>query len=194
MSKLRMDRERPIAQTVRPIRAALVAGTGFPVCPNCEGGSPFPGEDSAAAAAGTFAVSTAGDKKGRHLRFLPSLTTRFPCGVAYAVYHLRPSPLKERQEFKEEGKPWVSLPFCPRAGRRNVSLYRGATPRSDRRTACAFRAHRTAGVEKYSPRGNVSLRGSRASDSACRCSCNFRLKTPQKVLYYNHYTKENRHL
>lgn len=69
MSKLRMDREHPIAQTVRPIRAALVAGTGFPVCPNCEGGSPFPGEDSAAAAAGTFAVSTAGDKKGRHLRF-----------------------------------------------------------------------------------------------------------------------------
>ena len=65
MSKLRMDRERPIAQTVRPIRAALVAGTSFPVCPNCEGGSPFPGEDSAAAAAGTFAVSTAGDKKGR---------------------------------------------------------------------------------------------------------------------------------
>ena len=79
MSKLRMDRERPIAQTVRPIRAALVAGTGFPVCPNCEGGSSFPGEDSAAAAAGTFAVSTAGDKKGRHLRFLPSLNTRFPC-------------------------------------------------------------------------------------------------------------------
>ena len=79
MSKLRMDRERPIAQTVRPIRAALVAGTGFPVCPNCDGGSPFPGEDSAAAAAGTFAVSTAGDKKGRHLRFLPSLNTRFPC-------------------------------------------------------------------------------------------------------------------
>ena len=79
MSKLRMDRERPIAQTVRPIRAALVAGTGFPVCPNCKGGSPFPGEDSAAAAAGTFAVSTAGDKKGRHLRFLPSLNTRFPC-------------------------------------------------------------------------------------------------------------------
>ena len=80
---MRMDRERPIAQTVRPIRAALVAGTGFPVCPNCEGGSPFPGEDSAAAAAGTFAVSTAGDKKGRHLRFLPSLNTRFPCGVAW---------------------------------------------------------------------------------------------------------------
>lgn len=26
----------------------------------------------------------------------------------------------------------MSLPFCPRAGRRNVSLYRGATPRSDR--------------------------------------------------------------
>ena len=113
---------------------------------------------------------------------------------AYAVYHLHPSPLKERQEFKEEGKPWVSLPFCPRAGRRNVSLYRGATPRSDRRTACAFRAHWTAGVEKSSPRGNVSLRGSRASDSACRCSCNFRLKTPQKVLYYNHYTKENHNL
>ena len=79
MSKLRMDRERPIAQTVRPIRAAPVADTGFPVCPNCEGGSPLPGEDSAAAAVGTFAVSTAGDKKGRHLRFLPSLNTRFPC-------------------------------------------------------------------------------------------------------------------
>ena len=117
-----------------------------------------------------------------------------PLFHAYAVYHLHPSPLKERQEFKEEGKPWVSLPFCPRAGRRNVSLYHGATPRSDRRTACAFRAHRTAGVDKYSPRGNVSLRGSRASDSACRCSRNFRLKTPQKVLYYNHYTKENRNL
>ena len=88
--------------------------------------------------------------------------------------------------------------FLSRAGRCNVSLYRGATPRSDRRTACAFRAHRTAGVEKYSPRGNVSLRGSRASDSACRCSCNFRLKTPQRcytitttqrrtVIYENSY-------
>ena len=142
---------------------------------------------------GTCAVRR-GNKKGRHLRFLPSLNTRFPCGVAYAVYHLHQSPLKERQEFKEEGKPWVSLPFCPRAGRRNVSLYRGATPRSDRRTACAFRAHRTAGVEKYSPRGNVSLRGSRASDNACRCSCNFRWKTHQTMLYYNHYTKENRNL
>ena len=51
-----MDRERPIAQTVRPIRAAPVADTGFPVCPNCEGGSPLPGEDSAAAAVGTFAL------------------------------------------------------------------------------------------------------------------------------------------
>ena len=82
MSKLRMDRERPIAQTVRPIRAALVAGTGFPVCPNCEGGSPFPGEDSAAAAAGTFAVSTAGDKKGRHLRFARRLLNLFPAPCA----------------------------------------------------------------------------------------------------------------
>ena len=47
---MRMDRERSIAQTVRPIRAAPVADTGFPVCPNCEGGSPLPGEESAVAA------------------------------------------------------------------------------------------------------------------------------------------------
>ena len=37
------------------------------------------GKDSAAAAAGAFAVPTAEGKKGRHLRFLPSLNTRFPC-------------------------------------------------------------------------------------------------------------------
>ena len=74
---MRMDRERPIAQTVRPIRAAPVADTGFPVCPNCEGGSPFPGEDYAAAAAGTFAVSTAGAKKGRNLRFASRLIHLF---------------------------------------------------------------------------------------------------------------------
>ena len=82
MSKLRMDRERPIAQTVRPIRAAPVASTGFPVCPNCEGGSPFPGEYSAAAAVGTFAVSTAGDEKGRHLRFARRLLNLFPAPCA----------------------------------------------------------------------------------------------------------------
>ena len=56
--------------------------------PNRAGGSPILGKDSAAAAAGAFAVltaegafavPTAEGKKGRHLRFLPSLNTRFPC-------------------------------------------------------------------------------------------------------------------
>ena len=41
-------------------------------------------------------------------------TSAVPLFHAYAVYHLRPNPLKERQEFKEEGKPWVSLPLCSR--------------------------------------------------------------------------------
>ena len=54
-------------------------GTGCPVCPNRAGGSPILGKDSAAAAAGAFAVPTAEGKKGRHLRFLPSLNTHFPC-------------------------------------------------------------------------------------------------------------------
>ena len=71
MSKLRMDRERPIAQTVRPIRAALVAGTGFPVCSNCEGGSPFLGEDSAAAAVRNVRRPPRG-QKGRDTHGFPS--------------------------------------------------------------------------------------------------------------------------
>ena len=40
-----------------------------------------------------------------------------------AVTALRFSPdylTRERQEFKEEGKPQVSLPFCPRGGRRTL--------------------------------------------------------------------------
>ena len=49
------------------------------MCPNRAGGSPILGKDSAVAAAGAFAVPTAEGKKGRHLRFLPSLNTRFPC-------------------------------------------------------------------------------------------------------------------
>ena len=58
------------------------------MCPNRAGGLPILGKDSAAAAAGAFAVPTAErafavptaeGKKGRHLRFLPSLNTRFPC-------------------------------------------------------------------------------------------------------------------
>ena len=49
------------------------------MCPNRAGGSPILGKDSAAAAAGAFAVPTAEGKKGRHLRFLPSLNTHFPC-------------------------------------------------------------------------------------------------------------------
>ena len=175
---------------------------------------------------GTCAVRR-GNKKGRHLRFLPSLNTRFPCGVAWVqmvgcvsvekggrqrifsaawyntVSHFGCRTATQTVKLTQARHDSAAQRFylcrlskllCPRAGRRNVSLYRGATPRSDRRTACAFRAHRTAGVEKYSPRGNVSLRGSRASDSACRCSCNFRLKTHQTMLYYNHYTKENRNL
>ena len=49
------------------------------MCPNRAGGLPILGKDSAAAAVGAFAVPTAEGKKGRHLRFLPSLNTRFPC-------------------------------------------------------------------------------------------------------------------
>ena len=40
-----------------------------------------------------------------------------------AVTALRFSPdylTRERQEFKEEGKPQVSLPFCPCGGRRSL--------------------------------------------------------------------------
>ena len=40
-----------------------------------------------------------------------------------AVTGLRSAPdylTRERQEFKEEGKPQVVLPFCPRGGRRDV--------------------------------------------------------------------------
>ena len=38
--------------------------------------------------------------------------------------------IRERQEFKEEGKPQVSLPFCPRRGR-------GSLPRSAERSSFA---------------------------------------------------------
>ena len=41
-----------------------------------------------------------------------------------AVTALRFSPdylTRERQEFKEEGKPQVSLPFCPRCGRGSLT-------------------------------------------------------------------------
>ena len=44
-----------------------------------------------------------------------------------AVTALRFSPdylTRERQEFKEEGKPQVSLPFCPRGGRRDAPAVR----------------------------------------------------------------------
>ena len=60
-----------------------VAGTGFAVCPNRVNGSPLPGGDFARCGVrGTCAVQR-GNKKGRHLRFLPSLNTRFPCGAAW---------------------------------------------------------------------------------------------------------------
>ena len=50
-----------------------------------------------------------------------------------AVTALRFSPnylTRERQEFKEEGKPQVSLPFCPRGGCRTL-------PRSAERNSFA---------------------------------------------------------
>ena len=82
--------------------------------------------------------------------------------------------------------------FLSRAGRRNVSLYRGALAQIGEPPARFGTRQR---MPKSSPRGNVSLRGSRASDSACRCSRKFSFENPsKKVLYYNHYTKENRNL
>ena len=49
----------------------------------------------------------------------------FPCFEAVAA--LRFSPVyqtRERQEFKEEGKPQVVLPFCPCRGARHVPAVR----------------------------------------------------------------------
>ena len=70
------------------------------MCPNRAGGSPILGKDSAAAAAGAFAVPTAEGKKGRHLRFLPSLNTRFPCNHSLgADGRLRKQEKGERQRI-----------------------------------------------------------------------------------------------
>ena len=79
------------------------------MCPNRAGGSPILGKDSAAAAAGAFAVPTAEGafavptaegKKGRHLRFLPSLNTRFPCNHSLgADGRLRKREKGERQRI-----------------------------------------------------------------------------------------------
>ena len=80
-----------------------------------------------------------------------------------AVTALRFSPdylTRERQEFKEEGKPQVSLPFCPCGGRRSLprSAERNSplrfsekTPAHQGRTACAVRVPRSAGAEKLPP-------------------------------------------
>ena len=97
------------------------------MCPNRAGGSPILGKGSAAAAAGAFAVPTAEGafavptaegafavptaegafavptaegKKGRHLRFLPSLNTRFPCNHSLgADGRLRKREKRERQRI-----------------------------------------------------------------------------------------------
>ena len=114
---------------------------------------------------------------------------------AYAVYHLHPSYDYKGNGCSKRVETVGVYPFCPLPWvRQTLPPPQRRNPCQNRQTACAVRAHRTAGAEKSSPRGNVPLRGSRASDSACRCSCNFRLKTSQKVLYYNHYTKENHNL
>ena len=101
-----------------------------------------------------------------------------------AVTALRFSPdylTRERQEFKEEGKPQVSLPFCPRGGCRDVPPAAGAAvsraPQSvtlplnlsgklsarKGRTACAVRVPRSAGAEKSCR----PVRGEHACGSSC---------------------------
>ena len=46
----------------------------------------------------------------------------FPIFAAVAALRFSPDHLtRERQEFKEEGKPQVSLPFYPRRGRGNLT-------------------------------------------------------------------------
>ena len=45
----------------------------------------------------------------------------FPFFATVAALRFSPDYLtRERQEFKEEGKPRVSLPFCPRGERRTL--------------------------------------------------------------------------
>ena len=97
-----------------------------------------------------------------------------------AVTALRFSPdylTRERQEFKEEGKPQVSLPFCPRRGR--GSLTRSAERSSllrfsenlPARTGCIANATRVPHkpVQKRRCPDRVNrLRGSGVQPSLCR--------------------------
>ena len=82
----------------------------------------------------------------------------FPFFGAVAGLWFAPDYLtRERQEFKEEGKPQVSLPFCPSRGRgslprsaeRNSPLrFSKKTAARQGRTACTVRVPRSAGAEK----------------------------------------------
>ena len=85
----------------------------------------------------------------------------FPYFRAVTCRQSAPDYPRERQEFKEEGKPQVSLPFCPCGGRR--SLLRSAERNSPLRfskklppvrgePAYAVRVPRSAGAEKTAAR------------------------------------------
>ena len=111
-----------------------------------------------------------------------------------AVTALRFSPdylTRERQEFKEEGKPQVSLPFCPRRGRgsltrsaeRSFSLrFSENLPARTGRIANATRVPHKPVQKRRCPDRVNRLRGSGAQPSLCRkngCSKKFQTKTKQ---------------
>ena len=94
-------------------------------------------------------------------RIGPPLRKMSDMVVSYfgAVSPLRFSPdylTRERQEFKEEGKPQVSLPLCPCRGR-------GSLPRSaERNSPLRFSENLPA------RKGRTRLRSSRTPVSQCR--------------------------
>ena len=80
-----------------------------------------------------------------------------------AVAGLRSAPdylTRERQEFKEEGKRQVVLPFCPRGGRRE-------SPRSAERNSPA-EIQRTRLRGSYTPLGRCGCRPERRSTNVPR--------------------------
>ena len=68
----------------------------------------------------------------------------FPYFGAVTCRQSAPDYPRERQEFKEEGKPQVSLPFCPRGGRRESP--RSAERNSPRWVSAAKKGCRPAGT------------------------------------------------
>ena len=113
----------------------------------------------------------------------------FPYFRAVTYRQSAPDYPRERQEFKEEGKPQVSLPFCPRRGR-------GSLSRSAERSSFAELQRKT-----LRPLGRTCLRSSCAPVNRCRKRVPPRLGEPPERFVHpvkrapckSKFPKENPH-